>query len=844
VGFGIILHPCFHLFWPGFFCARIGQVPILMDDPLTPPTPPNEEDSLSKTQPRKRIRRLLEGSEVNDASMNQATEGDSLENQPAPQASQAAPVTPSSPNQPVQEGQTSTQTLPLPPVEQVLPAAEPPPAEEHAPEEANHATLGPEKPLERNPEQIFPGFEGQTAARLTRRPAQHRPGSETNPLPAFPEHPTLPSASQRAPTQSGSLPRRVEEVDANATQVTPAAYQQYRPPESGRLPGGNIPPRGAARAGAYPQQAPRPRTGVSAVQGAPQTIRRSVGVGAPPTATGGKNGKRAGGWKRSLGCAMRLVVGLLFTVVFVIVAAGSWLVFQYFSIARSLPPVSELSQKASKFETTRIYDRNGGVLYEIIDPNAGRRTFVPLDHISPYLVAATIATEDREYYNHPGFDPIAIARAFYQNYTTGEVVSGASTITQQLARMLLLSPDERYERSYERKAREIVLAAEITRNYSKDEILELYLNEANYANLAYGVEAAAETYFGTTAEALPMGQAALLAGLPQSPGVYDIYTNLEAPLARQKQVVLLMLEASQQKGCITVSNSPEPVCVDELAAIQAVQEMEVYQFQKAPNSLRFPHWVNYIRSLLESQYDPETIYRSGFNVYTTLDPEIQERAQEAVSQQVKALEEHNAYNGALVAIRPATGEILAMVGSPDFNDKDHAGEVNMAISPRQPGSSIKPLTYVAAFEKGWTPSTLIWDVPSEFPPSGDPNDTREPYKPVNYDERYHGPVTVRTALANSYNIPAVKALQYIGIYNEGGLIPFARRWESLPRPRGIWLVAHVGRGRRRDLARYDLGFGGVCHCGKRCLRWPSQYHDYKATWCYEYKRLPGNRCAV
>jgi penicillin-binding protein 1C len=498
-------------------------------------------------------------------------------------------------------------------------------------------------------------------------------------------------------------------------------------------------------------------------------------VGVPGRVPVVANGKSKAGWRRTFGCLLRLVIVALFFVIFVVVAAGSWLVFQYFAIARELPPVEQLRANAAQFETTRIYDRSGGLLYEILDPNAGRRTFVPLSRISPNLVAATLATEDREFYNHPGFDPVAIARAFWQNYTSGEVVSGASTITQQLARMLLLSPEERFERSYERKAREIVLAAEITRRYSKDEILELYLNEANYGNLAYGIEAASETYFNTTADNLSLAQATFLAGLPQSPAVHDIFTNRDDTLRRHKRVVLLTLEASQVKNCIPVSNSPQPVCFNEADAIRAVQEIEAYNFQIRQADMRYPHWVNYIRSLLEAQYEPQTIYRSGFNVYTTIDPALQQQAEAIVAQQVQSLADRNAYNGALVAIRPSTGEILAMVGSPNFNDENHSGQVNMAVSPRQPGSSIKPLTYVAAFEKGWTPATLIWDVPTDFPPSGDPNDTRPPYQPVNYDGRFHGPVTARSALANSYNIPAVKALQFVGIYGDSGLLNFARR---------------------------------------------------------------------
>ncbi|HXQ33035.1 MAG TPA: transglycosylase domain-containing protein, partial [Anaerolineales bacterium] len=415
-----------------------------------------------------------------------------------------------------------------------------------------------------------------------------------------------------------------------------------------------------------------------------------------------------------------------------------------YSIARTLPSVEDLQNRASQFETTRILDRNGNLLYEILDPNAGRRTYVTLDRISPALLAATIATEDKDFYNHPGFDPAAIIRALWDNYRTGGQGGGASTITQQLARALLLSPEERAQRTYSRKAREIILAAEITRRYSKDDILELYLNEIYYGNLAYGIEAAAETYFNKTANQLTLAEASFLAGLPQSPSVYDIYTNRDVTLVRQQQVLVLMYGLSRVNGCIKVSNSDTPICVDEVAAVDAANDIKARIFNSPNINARYPHWVNFVRSELEKQYDAQTIYRSGFIVYTSLEPTLQDEAQRLVTEQVSLLTDKNAHNGALVAIRPSTGEILAMVGSPDFNNVAISGQINMADSPtRQPGSSIKPINYVAAFEKGWTPSTLIWDVPSEFPPSGDPNDPREPYRPVNYDGRFHGPVTVR-----------------------------------------------------------------------------------------------------
>ncbi len=806
-----------------------------MDDQKKQSSSQPEDETESKTQPGKRLRRLLAGSEANDALMNQ----------PQPSVHSQSEAQQDMQRKPSQTGD-SQEGQP----ESLEPSGRPePPAQERAQNRTFAQPRQGEATRDHHPEgqppdpaqtrdlhlDSMPVDPAQTRPVTTSTP-NIRPGEEgSRGAPAFPGGPVPPPVPATPPpyTRPGEgLPRRVEEVDSNATRVTPAAYQSR---SSRSYQSSSPPPSGSNLPGSAPRvSSGRPRSTATPAQ-TPQTYRRSVGVGTPAS-TPVPTGQRTSGWKRGLGCALRLVIALLFLVVFVFVAAGSWLVFQYFTIARSLPPVSELRARASQFETTRIYDRNGGVLYEIIDPNEGRRTVVPLERISPNLVAATIATEDREFYNHPGFDPIAIARAFWYNYTTGEIVSGASTITQQLARMLLLSPEEANERSYERKAREIVLAAEITRKYTKDEILELYLNESNYSNLAYGIEAAAETYFGTTAANLTLGQAAFLAGLPQSPGVYDIYTNRDETLRRQKQVVLLMLEDSQLKNCIEVSNSPQPVCVDEAAAIQAVQEMEVYPFEMKAGSYRYPHWVNYIRAMLEAQYDPQTIYRSGFNVYTTLDPAIQDQAQSVLSQQVQSLAGHNAHNGSLVAIRPSTGEILAMVGSPDFNDKDHAGEVNMAISPRQPGSSIKPLTYAAAFEKGWTPSTLIWDVPSEFPPSGDPNDTREPYKPVNYDGRFHGPVTVRSALANSYNVPAVKALNFIGIYNDGGLISFAKKLgiDTLTRPDyGLSLTLGGGEVTLLDITS---AFGTFANNGKRVEPVAiTRITDYQGNVVYEYQ---------
>ncbi|MCW5874069.1 MAG: transglycosylase domain-containing protein [Anaerolineales bacterium] len=561
----------------------------------------------------------------------------------------------------------------------------------------------------------------------------------------FPAPPPLgqtPSGPRPSTDEFGMpLPRRVAEVDPEATRVSRAAYS----------------------------------TGPSRPTGA--TTRATAPQG------GGAGARFTQWWRRvgRMGCLPRVLVYGGIAGILLAMASLAFAFYEYYTIASTLPSVADLHARSSQFETTRILDANGNLLYEILDPNAGRRTYVPLEDISPYMLAATIATEDKEFYNHPGFNVMSIARAYFQNRSDGEIVSGASTITQQLARMLLFSPEEASQRTYLRKVREAILAAEITRRYSKDEILELYLNEIYFGNLAYGVEAAAETYFGTTASELTLAQASFLAGLPQSPSVYDVYTNREAALGRQQTVLRLIYTLSAEVNCIYVSNSPQRVCVSLDEAAAAGLQMMEYTFHQPGVEMRYPHWVHYIRFLLESQYDPQTIYRSGFTVHTTLDPELQDMAQRTLSEHVATLQDKNVGSGALVTIRPSDGHILAMVGSADFYNEEIDGQINMAVSPRQPGSSIKPLTYAAAFEKGWTASTLIWDVESEFPPSGLASDTRPPYIPLNYDRRFHGPVTVRSALANSYNVPAVKALDFVGIYDnpdtpeEEGLVAFAHR---------------------------------------------------------------------
>jgi 1A family penicillin-binding protein len=432
---------------------------------------------------------------------------------------------------------------------------------------------------------------------------------------------------------------------------------------------------------------------------------------------------------------------LLFLLAIFILLAGG--VVTYFWFASDLPPAEELRSRTFQFATSQILDRDGNLLWEIIDPTGGRRTTVALDQVSPHLINATIATEDRFFYLNVGVDPIAIARAVYYNLTEGEIVSGASTITQQLARNVLLTPEERLEQSFTRKIKEAVLAVEINRRYTKTQILEIYLNQIYYGNLAYGIEAAAQTYFGKRASELTLSEASLLAGLPQSPAIHDPYVNPEGALARQADVLRLMVEADY----ITPAEA-------EAAKFQNLDNL-----RELSSAFAAPHFVSYVRQELERVIPPEVIYRAGLRVQTTLDPRLQAIAEEEVRNQVNALSDRNVTNGALVALDVETGQILAMVGSKDFRDEAIDGQVNMAISARQPGSTIKPLTYLAAFEQlGWTPSTLLMDVPVEYS-----DGAGNVYKPTNYDNKFRGPVSVRIALANSLNIPAVKALERVGI---------------------------------------------------------------------------------
>jgi penicillin-binding protein 1C len=548
-----------------------------------------------------------------------------------------------------------------------------------------------------------------------------------DPVPAPPEAATRPAQAAQRPNLT--QPTRPGQT-GSGYQAPPIRRQTDRPrPVPQRT--GYVPPHRQSSAPSQPRrpaarEAVRPRT-------------RSIG-----------------------GCLTRTVVASTLALVVLIFAGIAVAAVGYVYIGQQLPPAEELWGRQIPWVSSRIFARDGSLLWELLDPHGGRRTRVTLDQVSDYVIDATVATEDETFWHHRGFSPFAIARAVYQNLRAHEIVSGFSTITQQVARNLLLSPEERGQETASRKIKEVVLAVEIERRYEKEQILEIYLNENNYGNLAYGIEAAAQTYFQKPARDLNLAEASLLAGLPQSPTVHDPFVNPDGALARQKDVLRLMVEATRD------GNLDPGITLEQAEAAAAEMADRIGRLAPPRSDIPAPHFVQYVRQQVEAQFGPDLIYRgAGLRIYTTLDPRLQRIAEEEVQAGVESLADRHVTNGALVAIDPRTAEILAMVGSVDFNDESIDGQVNVALRCRQPGSSIKPLTYIAAFERGWTPATLIWDVKTEYP-----NPPNPPYVPVNYDQKYHGNTLLRAALANSYNVPAVKALEYIGLE---GLLGMADR---------------------------------------------------------------------
>jgi penicillin-binding protein 1C len=404
-----------------------------------------------------------------------------------------------------------------------------------------------------------------------------------------------------------------------------------------------------------------------------------------------------------------------------------------------------------QFQSTFLYDRTGQQLYEVF--GEGRRVQVDLENIPENLINATLAIEDDNFWTNPGIDVPATTRAFLQYVNLAEGDTGGSTITQQVVRNILFDFEYRAERSIQRKVEEILLALILTQRKPKEEILELYLNEIYYGNLAYGAEAAAQTFFGKHVNELTLGEAALLAGLPQAPADLDPLNPDPVVQAQVEQRWRTVLDRMVTVGYITDAERDEAL-------------RQGYTLSSPDVPFRAPHFTVYAQSELEDLlpylgYTPDDIASGGLQVYTTVDLRVNDLALQAARDQVARLAANNVSNAAVVVLQPITGEILAMVGSIDYNNEAIDGRVNVTIALRQPGSAMKPFMYAAAMELGMTPGDVIWDTRTTIGIPGQPG-----YTPRNYDNTFHGPMIMRTALANSYNIPAVQTLRHrVGVEN-------------------------------------------------------------------------------
>jgi 1A family penicillin-binding protein len=445
------------------------------------------------------------------------------------------------------------------------------------------------------------------------------------------------------------------------------------------------------------------------------------------------------------------VIGLVFFVV----------VFTYY--AGQVPDPSVITTRKVN-ESTKIYDRTGAtLLYDIHGEE--KRTIIPWEQIPETVKKATLASEDSDFYNHRGIDFLAIARAFYKDLASFSASQGGSTITQQLVKNSILGQ----EKTLARKIKEAVLSIQVERKFTKDQIFWMYLNQIPYGSNAYGIEAASQTFFDKPAKDLNLAEAVLLASLTKAPSYYSPYGNHFSELIKRRNGTL-----ERMKNLGMIDPEQYQLAVEEVPKIKPPQE-----------NISAPHFVIMVKEYLVKRYGEDMVENGGLKVTTTLDAGLQKIAEEAVEKYGKInTEKYKANNAALVAADPKTGQILAMVGSKDYFGKPEPegctpgsnckfeGNFNVAISSRQPGSSFKPFVYSAAFQKGFTDSTILFDLPTEFNPNCNSSTEQEKdqngldcYHPQNYDGRFRGPVTMRQALGQSLNIPSVQVLYLAGIDN-------------------------------------------------------------------------------
>jgi len=416
-----------------------------------------------------------------------------------------------------------------------------------------------------------------------------------------------------------------------------------------------------------------------------------------------------------------------------------------------LPDLSDLSQ-LKVTQSTKIYDRTGQILLYDLSPNVSR-TNVLLADISPNIKNATIAIEDKNFYHEAGIVPSSILRAFWVDLSSLSFSQGGSTITQQVVKNSILTNDK----SFTRKIKELVLAIKLNNALPKDDILSLYLNEVPYGGKIYGVEEASEDFFGVSAKNVDLAQAAYLGALVEAPSFYSPYGPNRTNLDNRKNIVLADMLAQNM------------ITQDQYKS--AVAETVVFKPKADTSGIKAPHFVFFVINYLDQKYGADALERGGYKIITTLNYGIQQKAEAVASKYGDSNQTNfNANNNAIVVIDPTTGDILSMVGSRDYYNQAIDGNFNAATAHRQPGSTFKPFVYATLFQKGYTPDTILWDVPTQFAPSCRPDNlddtnTNGCYSPVDYDGKYRGPMQIRDALAQSINIPAIQALYLAGIQN-------------------------------------------------------------------------------
>lgn len=481
------------------------------------------------------------------------------------------------------------------------------------------------------------------------------------------------------------------------------------------------------------------------------------------------------------------IIWLLFCLFFLVFIAGISFIGYLFL---STPGAELVHRKVA--QTSTIYDRTGEhILYEMHGEE--NRKIIAHNEIPDAARIATIVVEDNNFYSHHGLDFFSIMRALKENFEKNKLVQGASTITQQLARNAFLTR----EKSWTRKLKEMALAFKIEMKYSKDEILDFYLNEIPYGSNAYGIESASQIFFGKRAKDLAVDEAALLAALPKATSTYSPYGNHTDLLVARQKMILEKLRS--QAGLESRKAVESAMTEDTLAKIIPLKE-----------KIEAPHFVFYVKDQLEQTYNQEAIEEGGLKIYTTLDYDLQKNAEAIVKDYVLSEGSKNSFsNGALVAIDPKTGDVLAMVGSRDYYDAQIDGKVNVTVQKRQPGSSFKPIVYAKAFEKGFQPETMFFDAPTGFGPDG----SGKEYVPKNYSGNFNGLVSMKKALGGSLNIPAVKTLYLAGLADT---IELAKRLgiTTLTRTNTYGLSLALGGG-ETELIEETAAFSVFANDGRR-----------------------------